>query len=162
MRKILAMFGILLLLSGCAAEEAAETVSDEWVEPILAEPREIALDLPGDASVCAMESGSGRLYLSEGYEIAVQTLSAGDLDGTFRTLTGFSGEDMTVVKTRASDADRYEFVWAAEGERGDRLGRGVLLDDGSYHYCLTVLQDVDSMAACQVIWSQVLQSFQLA
>lgn len=162
MKKAMLLLAVVFLLCSCAAEETVETVADEWVEPAAVTPRGITLDLPGDAAVCAMESDSGRLYLSDGYEISVQTLSGGDLDSSIRAVTGFSKEDLTVMQTRNDGVTRYEFVWAAEGEQGDRMGHGVLLDDGNYHYCLTVLQDVDAMDTCQVIWSQVFHSFDLA
>ena len=59
------------------------------------------------------------------------------------------------------DADRYEFVWVSAGEKGDRLGRGVVLDDGSYHYCMSVLRDADNPKKSQVVWSDVFSSFSL-
>ena len=89
----------------------------------------------------------------------VQTLSGGDLDATIRSLTGFDREDITVLQSQ-SDPKRWEFAWASAGEGGERLGRGVVLDDGNYHYCLTVLQDADD-DDCQIIWSQVFNSFEL-
>ena len=46
------------------------------------------------------------------------------------------------------------------GEQGERLGRGVILDDGDYHYCLTVLQDAD-VTDCQIVWSEVFRTFDL-
>ena len=57
---------------------------------------------------------------------------------------------------------RYEFVWAAAGEDGERLGRGVILDDGSYHYCLTAMRPADPEKTSQIVWSQVFQSFGLS
>ena len=90
----------------------------------------------------------------------VQTLPGGDLDATVRTLTGFSREDITVIKTDAQEPQRWEFAWAAAGEPGQRVGRGLILDDGTYHYCLTVLQD-DGDEDCQIIWSEVFNSFEL-
>lgn len=160
MKKI--MFAVLaaLFLAGCAQVETAETVADVLEEPVLAAPREIRLSLPGEAVTCAMESDAGRLYLGDGYEVMVQTLSGGDLDATVRTLTGFSREDITVIQTDAQEPQRWEFAWAAAGEQGQRVGRGLILDDGTYHYCLTVLQDAED-DDCQIIWSEVFNSFEL-
>ena len=160
MKKI--MFAVLaaLFLAGCAQVETAETVADVLEEPVLAAPREIRLSLPGEAVTCAIESDAGRLYLGDGYEVMVQTLSGGDLDATVRTLTGFSREDITVIQTDAQEPQRWEFAWAAAGEQGQRVGRGLILDDGTYHYCLTVLQDAED-DDCQIIWSEVFNSFEL-
>ena len=148
-----------LVLAGCSQAPAAETVMDVLEEPVLAQPREVRLELPGETVACAMESDSGRLYLGDGYEVMVQTLPGGDLDATIRSLTGFNREDITVMQT-GQEPKRWEFAWAAAGERGERVGRGVVLEDGSYHYCLSVLQDADD-DDCQIIWSQVFATFSL-
>ena len=161
MKKIVLVFLAALLLAGCGQTPAAETVADVWEEPIsVAAPREIRLELPGEAVACAMESDTGRLYFGDGYEVMVQTLSSGDLDATIRELTGFDREDITVIQSQAEDPKRWEFAWAAAGEGGERIGRGVVLDDGNYHYCLTVLQDAQ-VEDCQIIWSEVFNSFEL-
>lgn len=160
MKRILLVLLMTLLLAGCAEAELGETVADVWQEAVtVAAPRETRLELPGEAVACAMESDTGRLYFGDGYEVMVQTLSSGDLDATIRALTGFDREDITVIQSQ-SDPKRWEFAWASAGEGGERLGRGVVLDDGNYHYCLTVLQDADD-DDCQIIWSQVFNSFEL-
>lgn len=160
MKRILLVLLMTLLLAGCAEAELGETVADVWQEAVtVAAPRETRLELPGEAVACAMESDTGRLYFGDGYEVMVQTLSSGDLDATIRALTGFDREDITVLQSQ-SDPKRWEFAWASAGEGGERLGRGVVLDDGNYHYCLTVLQDADD-DDCQIIWSQVFNSFEL-
>ena len=159
MKKMLFILLTALVLAGCSQAPAAETVMDVLEEPVLAQPREVRLELPGETVACAMESDSGRLYLGDGYEVMVQTLPGGDLDATIRSLTGFSREDITVMQT-GQEPKRWEFAWAAAGERGERVGRGVVLEDGSYHYCLSVLQDADD-DDCQIIWSQVFATFSL-
>lgn len=151
---------VILVLCGCGTRQTAETVADEWMVPVMAQPRQICLDLPGEASVCTMESDSRRLYLTDDYEIAVQTLSGGDIDATVRSLTGFSRDELTIMQTMGDDIKRYEFVWTSAGEKGDRMGRGIILDDGNYHYCLSVLRDTE-MENSQVIWSEIFNSFGL-
>lgn len=160
MKKLWLVLLAALLLSGCGAQETMETIADEWVIPVAAKPRETTLNLPGEALACAMDSDSGRMYFGDSYEVSIQTMSSGDLNATLEDITGFSREDLTVMKTQSGDADRWEFVWAAAGEKGERLGRGVILDDGEYHYCLSVLQDAD-VTDCQIIWSEVLRTFEL-
>lgn len=161
MKKFVLIFLMAFLLCGCGIAETAETVADEWMVPAMAEPREIVLDLPGEASVCAMESEAGRLYIGDGYEIALQTTLSGDLNATLRMVTGFEKEDLAVLQTEHTDVKRYEFVWAAAGEKGERLGKGVILDDGQYHYCLSVLRDAEEKQDCQIVWDQVFHSFTL-
>lgn len=160
MKKLVLVILTAMLFAGCAQAPAAETIADVWEEPVLAAPKEIRLELPGETVACAMESDTGRLYLGDGYEVMVQTLSGGDLDATIREITGFAREDITVVQTRREEPTRWEFAWATAGETGERVGRGLILDDGTYHYCLSVLQDAD-MKDCQIIWSEVFNNFSL-
>lgn len=160
MKKIWILVLCCLMLVGCGQVEAAETICDEPEQQVLAAPREVRLNLPGEAVACAMESDSGRLYLGDGYEVMVQTLSGGDLDATIQALTGFRQEDITVIQTKGDYPRRWEFAWAAAGENGQRVGRGMVIDDGSYHYCLSVLQDADD-EDCQIVWSEVFHSFDL-
>lgn len=161
MKKICFLFALMMVLCGCGAEQTMETVADEWDVPAMAQPKSIRLSVPGEASVCTMESDTGRLYIGDCYEIAVQTLSGGDLDATLRNLTGYAEKDLTVVRTDEGNLKRYEFVWCALGEKGDRLGRGIILDDGDYHYCLSVLRDAVLPKNCQVVWSEIYSSFGL-
>lgn len=158
MKKIWIFLLCAVMLSACGTTETMETIADEWVIPVAAKPKEIALELPGEAMACAMESDTGRMYFGDTYEVSVQTRTAGDLNATVEELTGFSKDEITVMQTWNGDVKRWEFVWATAGENGDRLGRGMILDDGDYHYCLTVLQDAD-VKDCQIIWSEVFHSF---
>lgn len=160
MKKLLACLMVVPLLCGCGAEMTMETISDEWEIPVAAKPREINLELPGEALACAMESDTGRMYFGDSYEVVLQTLPSGDLNATLENLTGFSREELSVMQTRSGEVNRWEFVWAAAGEKGDRVGRGVVMDDGDYHYCLSVLQDAD-VTDCQIIWSEVFRTFNL-
>ena len=158
MKRWLGILLPVLLLCGCGAEETMETVSDEWLVPAMAQPREIAVQLPDNMVAPAMEQTGRQLYLAENYEIMVETRESGSLDATLRSLTGYPADRLTVIKTRQGDADRYDFVWTAAGEQGERLGRGTILDDGDYHYCLSVLRDADEKI---VVWQDVFASFSL-
>ena len=136
-----------------------ETVSDEWVLPVMAQPGEIFVELPEDLVAPVLQQDSRQLYMGPDYEIMLETLSAGDLNATIRALSGYEKEQLTVLETRQGDIDRYEFVWTTAGEQGDRLGRAVILDDGTYHYCMSVLRDPGDTP---VPWKNVFGSFALA
>ena len=162
MKKIATALLLALLLSGCGAKETLETVADDIpLQPVLAQPAQISVRLPDNAVSPVLESDTQQLYFCEDYEIAIETRSSGDLSGTITALTGFAPEQLTVMHTSPEGVDRYEFVWAAAGEDGDRLGRGVVLDDGSYHYCMSVLRDAENPKKSQVVWSDVFSSFSL-
>lgn len=161
MKKYLVFVLASLLLCGCAAEETFETVADVLAQAPAAQPGEIQVSLPGEAAMPAIESDSGRMYICEDYEICIQTLEGGDLNTTVQSVSGYAIEDLTVMETLQDDHSRYDFVWVSAGEKGDRLGRGVILDDGAYHYVMTVLRDADPAERSQVVWRDVFQSFSL-
>ena len=148
---------LALMLTACAAEETFETVSDEQVLSVMAQPREIMLELPENAAAPVLENEEQQVYLGEGYELMLQTCPAGDLSGTVRSLTGYEKDKLTMIQTQWQDVARYDFVWVSTGEAGERLGRGTILDDGAYHYCLTLLRD----ASCEGEWEPVFSSFNI-
>ena len=149
---------MVLLLCGCGAEETMETVNDEWIVPVMAQPREISLELPEDTLAPVLEQDNRRLYMGEGYEIMLETHSSGDLDATIQSLCGYEKERLTVMETCQGDVNRYEFVWTATGETEHLLGRAVVLDDGDYHYCMTVLREAGET---DHNWQDVFASFAL-
>ena len=157
MKRWIWIFLLAWSLGGCGAQETLETVSDEWIVPAMAQPKEISVRLPEDVMMPVLEQDQQRLYMAPGYEIMLETLSSGDLNATIRSLSGYEREHLTVFKTRQEDADRYDFVWTAAGENGERLGRAVILDDGDYHYCMSVLRDT----TVQTVWQDVFGSFAL-
>ena len=148
---------LALTMTGCAAKETFETVSDALVLPVMAQPREIMVELPEDAAAPVLENEEQQIYLGEDYELMLQTTAGGDLSGTIRSLTGYEKEKLTILQTQWNDVSRYEFVWASAGERGDRLGRGTILDDGDYHYCLTLVEDAPGGGN----WEPVFASFSI-
>ena len=158
MKRWIWMLLLAAILCGCKAEETLETVSDEWIVPAMAQPREISVRLPENTVLPVMEQDGSKLYMGQDYEILLETLGSGDLNATICTISGFAKEQLTVLETRQADADRYDFVWTAAGERGERLGRAVILDDGNYHYCMTVLRDAEESI---IVWQDVFSSFAL-
>ena len=158
MKRWIVLLTFTALLCGCQAEETLETVNDEWIVPVMAQPREISVRLPDNAVTPVLEQDSRQLYMAQDYEIILETLTSGDLNDTIRALSGYEKDQLTVLKTEQGDADRYEFVWTAAGESGDRLGRAVILDDGEYHYCMSVLRDPGETL---IVWQDVFRSFSL-
>lgn len=163
MKKIWIGLALALMLSGCGAKETLETVADDIpVQPVLAAPAEISVRLPDNAVSPVLESDSEQVYLCEDYEIVIETHASGDLSGTITAISGYDPDQLTVMHTEKDGVQRYDFVWVSAGETGDRLGRAVVLDDGSYHYCMSVLRDAENPKMSQVVWSDVFGSFCLA
>ncbi len=159
MKKFIWMVLLAALLTGCTAEETLETVSDEWVVPVMAQPREVSVRLPEEIVTPVLEQEGRQLYMGPNYEIMLETLSSGDLAATIRALCGYEKDQLTVLETRQGDCDRYDFVWTMAGETGDRLGRAAILDDGDYHYCMTAIRDKGDT---QILWRDVFGSFSLS
>ena len=152
---------LMILLTGCGAEQTFETVADELMIPVMAQPRFVCVDLPGETALPVIENDHGRIYVCNDYEIVLQTVESGDLEETIQMVSGMSQNDITMMETGSEGIDRYDFVWAAAGEGGDQTGRAAILDDGNYHYCLSVLRFAEDEKT-QINWDQVFSSFQLA
>ena len=153
---------VALLLGGCGAQPALETVLDQLETPVMAQMQQVNVVLPKEASVPTLHSEeAGALYLCDGYTLSVQTMEAGDLDATMRTLTGFAKDQLTVMETAKHNIKRYDCVWSAAGEGGDQVGRAVVLDDGYYHYAVTVMADFTAAGDLAQTWNNILDSVSL-
>lgn len=157
MRKLWIAGLIGLLLAGCSSRQTLETVDDEWITPVMASPATVSVDLPEDAVAPVLDMEGQQVYLCEGYEIFLENRQSGDLGATIQYLTGFDKDALTVMQTSQGSCDRYEFVWTCAGENGQRLGRGVILDDGSYHYCMCIVRD--ELECVEEKWQDVFASF---
>ena len=160
--KIIVLILAALLLSGCQGKETFEYVTDELVVPASVQPREVHFFLAEDPAMPAMESDGGKLYLCGDYDVMIQTREGGDLEETVKAVSGFSSEELTLIQTASGDVDRYEFVWTSCAEDGELIGRATILDDGNYHYVLTVLSPAESVQNREEIWETLFQSFALA
>lgn len=155
MKKVVILLAAVMLLGGCKAAEDFETMQDVCGEQQLPVKQEVSYTLPKDASKQAMQSTYGQLYFCDGYEITMQTMASGNLDATLRELTGFGREKLSVIETDG----RYECVWTAAGEDGNVVGRAVILDDGNFHYCMTVMADEDDVLELKDAWQALFDSF---
>jgi len=162
MKKLWVILLTALLLSGCGAEETMETVADVYVEPVMVVQRSLQLELPEGAASPVSDSGGGQWYACDGFEIGVQTFSAGDLGATVRSLTGYDRDALTVVETRQDGVSRYDFVWVSTGENGETMNRGLILDDGNFHYCLTANGEAEHAAETREVWQRLFSSVYLS
>lgn len=156
MKKLCAVVALACLLAGCAGEETLETIADEAVVSRGA-ARDIRVELPEETVLPVMQTDTGELYICRDFEVSVQTLPGGDLGATVKTLTGFSPEDVTVAELE----DRWELVWTCAGETGTEVGRAVILADGGYHYCLSVLTAEENALQYREMFNGMFESFAL-
>ena len=160
MKKVSILLALLLLLTGCGGNEVFERVEDVYA-PVAETPKKLALSLPKDAAVATVSGSSGTLYLCDGYTVAVETLSGGDLNRTFKTITGFSSDRLTVMAREKDGITAYRCVWTSAGEGGDQVGRSLILDDGVFHYAVTVMASASDATALQDAWQSLFQSVTL-
>lgn len=149
MKKIAWILAALLCFTGCMSttEPVMETLSDEIVEPVAAEPKPMAVWMPDEAAAQTMAEGEGeRCYTWGECELRLQTLGGGDIQATLNKLTGLDPENLTVMEYERDGLRIYQTVWSMMGEDGITLGRCMVADDGSYHYCisLTSPENVDA------------------
>ena len=162
MKKLGIVFVLGLLLSGCGAQETFETVSDLYAQPVSAVLQQVVVDIPPEATATVMQSdGSGTMYLCDDYSIILQTLSSGDLDKTLKNATGYGKDKLQILQTRTDNAKRYTCVWTAAGEGQAQVGRTCVLDDGTYHYVLTVMADENMAGELTQTWQKLMDSFRI-
>lgn len=160
--KLLCLLVVMgVLLAGCGAAETYETMADEMIQSVMAQPREIRMQLPDEAVLPAMESDTGTLYICKDYDVSVQTLEGGDLEETIRQITGYELEELTIMQTLSGNLTRYDFVWTSASDGGEQVSRASVLDDGSYHYVLTAMADADVAEEYREIWNGLFESFGL-
>ena len=160
MKKLLLLISAVFLLTGCAAP-TFETINDADDLPAMATPATVLVDLPEDAAAPAMDGASGKLYFCGDYEIMVEVMPSGNLDKTLQTLTGFGREELEIIKTERCGVSCYESAWSAAGEAGDHVGRVLVMDDNSYHYCVSVMASAENASDCLAAWNKIMDSVAL-
>lgn len=161
-KKCWLLLGVVFLLTGCAAQETFETISDEIIQPVNGQAQEIYLELPETADVQAMDTEStGALYFCGDMTVCVQTLDGGDLDRTLRATTGYCREAVQLLESYSPNGKSYECAWSSVGEGGLQVGRTRIIDDGSYHYTLTVMLPEASVEENRESLRKILDSFGL-
>lgn len=162
MRMCTLVLMMALMLMGCKAQDTFETVADTPAVQVLAPMQSAIYTLPQEASLAVMGSEeTGSVYLCDGYTVTVQTFPGGDLNRTICDTTGFSADDLTLMRTQQEGYDRVECVWSAASEEGEQLGRMKLLDDGSYHYVITCMASAADVPELQPVWQELFDSFRI-
>lgn len=160
MRKLGILLLSVMLLAGCGAPVDYETMSDVYVKEDR-QAAEILVILPPDAAVMTGSEGDGHIWLCDGYTAVTQTLAGGDLDATLRAVSGYGRDQLPVIELKSGSLKRWEWVWTCAGEGGDQVCRGVILDDGAYHYVLSLQTDAEQAGKLADEWQSIATSFSL-
>jgi hypothetical protein len=159
MKIILILLCIVCTLSGCATLDY-ETIGDDLLQIPEKTPCEMAVTLPKDAVQISYHE-TGKFYCCDGYEMTMEILPAGDISQTLEDLTGYSQDCLTVLETGTAELYRYECTWVTAGEGSDQVGRTVILDDGNFHYCISLMSRAEDAGSLQETWQELLKSFAL-
>ena len=162
MKKWMVMVMLAVLLQGCAAREVFETVDDEYGPVMLPAAAQISLHLPDEQAQVVMENEDNQIiYLYEDYCVCIETVYAGSLSQTLKKVTGFDLEELTVLQTLTDGCQRYQCVWTSAGEGGEQVGRACVLDDGNYHYVVSVMGSEETSGELTEVWQDLLDSFDI-
>lgn len=157
MRKMLILV-MVFSLCGCAAKPVYETVTDGiWVQSA-AVPGQVELELPEYAQMEVLADDSGCVYSYGSREVRVQVLPSGDTQATLATVSGYGADRLTVL---ASLDARKEAAWVTAGETGLQTARTAIWDDGSYHYCVSLLLPEAEGAALETEFASVARSVKI-
>lgn len=160
MKKWVGILVCMLLFTGCGQPEAFETMSDRYQIPEPSEPQNTTVWLPEGLVEQASENGQ-ELYLGEDFSAWVQILPSGDLDATLRAVTGYSREKLELLGRETDQGHRWECAWTCAGEEGDLVARTLVVDDGSYHYTLTVQAAAEKAGQLALTWQEMFRLFRL-
>ena len=161
MKKWYVLILTVVFLNGCGAQPTFETIDDDQSLLVSATIRQISLALPKEAAKPTMESSGGSLYICNGYTLAIETFSGGNLNRTVQQITGYTLDRVQYMKTGTADIARYDLVWTTAGEGGDQVARAVILDDGFNHYVVSVMAEAAIAGDLQDTWQTLLSSVTL-
>ena len=160
MKKLLLIILMLCFLTACTEDKTLETVEDVYA-PQETQPMELHLTLPKETTVQTLSSSAGELYLCDGFTVAVQTFQGGDLNRTVKETTGYTLDRLTMLETEKDNIACYRLSWVSLGEGGDQAARTMILDDGVYHYAVTVMAQAEDAGALNDTWQEIFASVNL-
>lgn len=156
MKKLCILLLSCCLLCGCRAAPVYETLGGDIHEAGVA-LKEVVLAVPEHDTAMALDNGT--YWVCDAFDLQVQTLPGGDMAATVSALSGLNLDNLTVMTSGSEEMMRYEWVWTAMSEAGQMLCRGVILDDGAYHYCLTAIGPAEQGQKLNLLWNDIFSSF---
>ncbi len=158
MKKLIGLLLVMVLLSGCDGQ-MMETLSDVYDQPQLQPLRTLEVSLPDEAAVMTMSTDTyDTIYLCDGYIVTTYVEPGGSLDRTLKTVTGYDSSRLTILETTRDGLACYQCAWSAAGEEDMQVGKGVILDDGTFHYAVSVMADASQAARLDATWQHILDS----
>ena len=140
MKRLGWLLGVVLMLTGCSGpvwETVNDVVLQEQVPVWQEEAYELQLGVPEEAALL-LENDVCSLYSTANGELEVETITflASGLESAVKTVSGFSAEDLTILRTSRFDLPEYQFAWVSQTEQGARLYRADVIMDGMRCYAV--------------------------
>lgn len=158
LKKVLLMVMLSMLLSACGADPV-ETVS-VTLPTQTEQPCQVVLDLPEEAAAPVAGEAGRQIYFCDGYEIQVQSVRG--IGQALQQVTGLPREKLTVLQRKQGSLQRYETVWCSPGEVQEQVGRAVILEQGDWCYCVSMLSDAAKAEELQEVWQQLCDGIRLS
>ena len=161
MKKVYMLFLMVLFLDGCGQKNYEVRQVPCGAESAEQTPGVISICVTDELSAPVMNTQEGdRLYIADEYDVSLQTLSGGNIDETLKECTGFDRSSLTVIETQKDGMKRYDCAWSSSGEGAQCVCRTTVLDDGNFHYVLTVTGcDGETVADA---WYKLSESFTIS
>lgn len=163
MKRICALLFAVFLLAGCTEKKELETVMDNVYQPAKGKMMKMVFDMPDYAAAEVFSSDdTAQLYVCEDFILTMEVHDSGDIQKTMLETTGYAYDQLPIMQSTQGDIKRYDCVWTAAGESGDQIGRCSVLDDGSYHYVLSVMTESEIAGELtQAVWNHLFSSLSL-
>lgn len=152
-----------LLLTGCAAEPVYETIGNVWDNPEpVASAASMEFSLPDGAEmeVLSEESGS-KSYRVGNWELWTEVYPGGDVSATLEQVTGMDADALTVIQRQVGNMDCHETTWTTTDEEGVNVARAAVIDDGNYHYCISLMVPEEDAQEVGNFFEEILYSVNL-
>lgn len=160
MKRWMVLPVLMALLTGCSSENAFESVEDVYAPQELTASACLAVSLP-EAEHTELELDGAKLCVYEDFEVMILTLPSGNLDATLQEISGYDASELTVMNTVEGVNRRFDTTWASAGEGGDLVGRATVIDDGSFHYAISVMAKAENAGSLSDDWNQLFSSVSL-
>ena len=147
-----------VVLSGCSGVDF-EPMLDVYSPVEEVNPQNMQVQLPEDAALSVMSGDTGTLYYGENYEISLETYPSGNISQTLYNVTGRTLDELTVMEIPVAQGNSFRCGWSAADDEGERIGQCIIIDDGRYHYCLSVLADAEEADTLRPMIETVLNSY---
>lgn len=164
MKKVLLFVMVAVFLGGCAAEPVYETIGNAMEDTLpVGAPGTIELTLPEDAEMQVIDGESGsKSYRIGDMELWTQVCEGGDISDTLEQVTGIRSDALTVMEYQLDEMSCNEIAWITNTDEGSLVCRTAVLDDGNYHYCISLMMPEENAQELSTSFSEIMDGVSIS